>query len=364
MSRRYSIGIDASRSVVEQPTGTELYSRHLIEALLDRAPDLFSFRLYFNQAPASNAGYPNSEIRHMPFPRLWTHLRLSLEVLADTPDLLFVPAHVLPLVHPRRSIVTVHDLGYLFFPDTHPPRQRWYLNQSTRWQARSAAHLIADSQATKRDLVDQYHAAPDRITVAYPGLDPAVKRVDNWAEILQVKAKYGIDGHYVLYLGTLQPRKNLARLIQAYRQTASPLPLVLAGKRGWYYEQLIKQAGSGIRFIGYVDEADKAALLSGATAFVFPSLYEGFGFPVLEAMACGVPVLCSHTTSLPEVAGGAALLVDPLSVDDIAQGLTRIVTDGNLRQDLIQRGYQQARQFTWQTCADEVLRVFERILTR
>jgi glycosyltransferase involved in cell wall biosynthesis len=364
MNAPYCIGLDASRSVADQPTGTELYSRLLIDALLERAPDRFAFRRYFNQPPRFQIRSRNSESRIMPFPRLWTHVRLSWEMMTHAPDLLFVPSHVLPIVHPRRSIVTVHDLGYHAFPETHPAQQRRYLDATTRWHTVTAARVLADSQATKRDLIERYGARPDRITVAYPGLDPGVQRVDDPGEIARVKAKYGIEGAYLLYLGTLQPRKNLSRLIAAYRQSACPWPLVLAGKRGWYYEQLIKEAGQGVRFIGYVDEADKAALLSGAKAFAFPSLYEGFGFPVLEAMACGAPVLCSNTSSLPEVAGDAALQVDPLNVDEIAAGLRRITLDADLRRTLIERGRRQARRFTWPACADVVLGVFEEILKR
>ena len=364
MTARYTIGIDASRSTIEQPTGTELYSRLLIDALLERAPDRFSFRLYFNQPPRFRISNQRSTIRNMPFPRLWTHGRLSLEMTLHPPSVLFVPAHVLPIIQPRRSVVTVHDLGYLHFPETHPLRQRLYLDVTTRWHTRIATHVLADSAATKRDLIARYGAQPDRITVAYPGLDPGVKRVTDPAAIARVKSKYGLEGAYVLYLGTLHPRKNVLRLIKAYRQSGSTWQLVLAGKRGWYYEQLIKQAGSGVRFIGYVDEADKAALLSDAKAFAFPSLYEGFGFPVLEAMACGVPVLCSNTSSLPEVAGEAALQVDPLNVDEIANGLRRITLDDDLRATLIERGYQQAQRFTWPACADVVLSVFEAVLKR
>jgi glycosyltransferase involved in cell wall biosynthesis len=359
------VGIDASRSVSAQPTGTELYSRYLIEALLARAPDRFSFRLYFNQSPQSKFQNRTSEIRVIPFPRLWTHLRLSAEMMQHRPDLLFVPAHVLPIVHPRRSIVTVHDLGYLYFPEAHPPRQRWYLDRSTRWHTRTAEHLLADSAATKRDLVEKYHADPDRITVAYPGLDPSIKRIDDPAAIARVRTKYHLDGDYLLHLGTIQPRKNLQRLIEAYNQLpreATNHPLLLAGKPGWYSDQLLQQANERVKFIGYVDAADKNALLSGATAFVFPSLYEGFGLPVLEALACGVPVLCSHTSSLPEVAGEAAVMVNPLDADDIARGLREITTNDELRQTLIERGYQQAQQFTWQACAEVVLNVFENIL--
>ena len=367
---RFLIGIDASRSVIRQPTGTELYSRYLIEALLDRAPDRYSFRLYFNQPPQSAIGRQSSvvssqqsAIRIMPFPRLWTHLRLSTEMLLHRPDLLFVPAHVLPLIHPRRSVVTVHDLGYVYFPEAHPPRQRWYLDRSTRWHAATAAHLLADSAATRRDLVEKYQAKSDKITVAYPGLDPSVRRVDDPNEIARVKAKYHIDCDYVLYLGTIQPRKNLQRLITAFLQLpTSNFQLLMAGKPGWYSKQLLQYANDRVKFIGYVDAADKNALLSGATAFVFPSLYEGFGFPVLEAMACGVPVLCSNTSSLPEVAGDAAMLINPLEVEDIARGLSEITSNEDLRRKLIELGDQQAKRFTWQACADVALNVFENVL--
>jgi glycosyltransferase involved in cell wall biosynthesis len=374
-SGRILIGIDASRSVSAQPTGTELYSRYLIEALLDRAPDRFSFRLYYNQPPQSAISNQQhlhraadavqvSAFRVLSFPRLWTHLRLSTEMLLHRPDLLFVPAHVLPIVHPRHSVVTVHDLGYLYFPEAHPPRQRWYLDRSTRWHTTTATHLLADSAATKRDLVENYHAHPDRITVAYPGLDPSIKRVDDANEIARVKAKYNVESDYVLYLGTIQPRKNPQRQIEAFCQLPiSNFQLLLAGKPGWYSDQLLQHANDRVKFIGYVDAADKNALLSGATAFVFPSLYEGFGFPVLEAMACGVPVLCSNTSSLPEVAGDAAVLVNPLEVDDIAQGLREITTNEELRRTLVERGYRQAQKFTWQACADVVLNVFESTLS-
>jgi glycosyltransferase involved in cell wall biosynthesis len=360
---RSLIGVDASRSFVPQPTGTELYSRYLIDALLACAPDRYSFRLYFNQPPAHSAfRTPHSTFKSIPFPRLWTHLRLSTEMVLHAPDLLFVPAHVLPIIHPRRSVVTVHDLGYLHFPEAHPPRQRWYLDRSTRWHARTAAHLLADSEATRRDLIERYHARPDRITVAYPGLDLSVRQVDDPDEIARVKAKYHIDGDYLLYLGTIQPRKNLQRLIVAFASCELPHVLVLAGRRGWYADDLLKQANDRVKIIGYVDAADKNALLSGATAFVFPSLYEGFGFPVLEAMACSVPVLCSNTSALPEVAGQAARLVNPLDADDIARGLREVALNENVRGALIRRGQQRAQGFTWQACAKTTLHVFKQVL--
>ena len=362
------IGIDASRAVAAQATGTELYSRHLIRALIDMAPDRH-FRLYFNRPPAQPAFQAgNVESRAIPFPRLWTHLRLAWEVTRHPPDALFVPAHVLPILHPSRSVVTVHDLGYLHFPDTHPATQRLYLDASTRWNSRAARRVIADSQATKADLIRRYGTSAEKIVVAYPGIDPALRRVEDPHHIQDVKTRAGIEGAYLLYIGTLQPRKNLARLIEAYaRSQARGLQLVIAGKQGWLIEDLSGQIAklklaSRVIFPGYVSDADKAALLSGATGLVFPSLYEGFGFPVVEAMACGTPVICSHTSSLPELAGDAALLVDPFDVDAMAAAIDRLVGEAGLRGLLVGRGYAQARKFSWQACARAVLNVLEEVV--
>jgi len=369
------IGIDASRAARALRTGTEAYSLHLVRAMLQVAPQ-HRFRLYSDRdlPPAFSA--PNAEPRVMRFPRLWTHARLSVEILMRPPDVLFVPAHVIPLIHPR-AVVTVHDLGYLAFPQAHPFGARVYLDLSTRWNARVAAHVIADSQATRDDLARHYAVATDKITVAYPGRDESLRRVSDPSVVEGVKRRYGIVGEYLLYLGMLQPRKNLARLIQAFstlyssRSTLhaqpSPPKLVLAGGKGWLYDPIlaeVKRLGleGAVLFPGRVAEEDKAALISGATALVFPSLYEGFGLPVLEAMQCGTPVICSNTSSLPEVAGEAALLVDPLDVDALAQAMRQIVQDADLRQGLIERGYAQAQKFSWQACAARVLSVLEAVI--
>jgi glycosyltransferase involved in cell wall biosynthesis len=365
------IGIDASRAVAEQPTGTEVYSRRVIEAMLAaRAPD-DRYRLYFRQDPPPGL-FPGAERRVIPFPRLWTHGRLAWEVTRHPPDALFVPAHVVPLLHPRRTVVTVHDLGYLHFPASHPQKQRLYLDLSTRWNVRVAAHVIADSDATRRDLEVHYGVPAGRVTVAPPGVDPALEPVREAGRIAAVRDRYGIRGPYFLYLGTLQPRKNLARLIEAYaawRATSSlePAPqLVLAGKRGWLYGPLFERVerlglGEQVLFAGYVAEADKAALLSGALAFLFPSLYEGFGLPVVEAQACGCPVVTSTTSSLPWVAGEAALLVDPGDERAIARAMARLVDEVDLRRRLADRGPANARRFSWPACGRIIAGVIERV---
>ena len=363
------IGIDASRAVAVRPTGTEVYSRRLIQALL-ALESPHQFRLYLRSTGPADP-FPGADLRAIPFPRLWTHARLSWEMLHRPPDALFVPAHVLPLVHPRASLVTVHDLGYLHFPQAHPWRQRLYLDLSTRWNACAAALVLADSEATKADLVARYDTPPEKITVAYPGCDETLAPVRDPAAIETVKARYTISGDYFLYLGTLQPRKNLIRLVEAFAQSPipnpqSPIRLVLAGKQGWLYDELFTQVRrlgleGWVLFPGYVPEEDKAALLSGALAFVFPSLYEGFGLPVLEAQACGCPVITSTTSSLPEVAGDAALLVDPNDTAGIGDAMRRLATDSALRESLIERGLANVRRFSWTACAQAVLSAIERL---
>jgi glycosyltransferase involved in cell wall biosynthesis len=368
------IGIDASRAAIARRTGTETYSLNLIRALIGLGAG-HQFRLYTNGAGGvpgiTEASGTSYDIYNIPFPRLWTHARLSAEMVTRPPDVLFVPSHVLPLVHPKRSVVTVHDLGYRYYPQAHRTRDRLYLDWSTRWNAQQAASVIADSLATKGDLVRAYGVDAAKIQVVYLGRDEAFNRVRDESVLAGARERYGIAGRYLLYVGTLQPRKNLARVIDAFgRLAADPttedIRLVLAGKRGWLYDDLFAQVArlgleGRVLFPGYVENADLPALFSGAAAFVFPSLYEGFGIPVLEAGACGVPVITSNTSSLPEVAGDAALLVDPHDVDAIADAMYRLMTDEALRAELARRGQENVKRFSWEKCARETLAVLEEV---
>jgi glycosyltransferase involved in cell wall biosynthesis len=268
-------------------------------------------------------------------------------------------------------VVTVHDLGYLSYPEAHKPADRRYLDWSTRWNAHEAAAVLADSQATKADLIAAYGARPDKIHVVYLGRDESLKQVTNPLRLAAVRAKYDLAQRYLLYVGTLQPRKNLVRVVQAFgciagRPELADVQLVLAGKKGWLYDSLFEQVSreglsERIVFPGYIPDEDLPALLSAATAFVFPSLYEGFGIPVLEAGRCGLPVITSNTSSLPEVAGDAALLVDPHDVDAIADAMYRIITDRDLAAELTRRGHENVKRFSWEKCARETLAVLESV---
>jgi len=363
------IGIDASRAVSHQRTGTEAYAYFLIRSLITTTQNSeHHLRLYFNQAPPAGLfqELPHVEFCVIPFPRLWTHVRLAYELQRRSPDVFFTPAHVIPFVYRGPSVATVHDLGYHYFPSAHTKSQAAYLQLSTRANGRLARELIADSGITKADLIRFYDTDSGKITVIYPGLDPDLRRVDDEELITRTCEKYGIESPYLLYIGTLQPRKNLNRLVRAFAQSGLPHQLVLGGKVGWQTDSLLTEIASleellreRVLLVGYIAESDKAALLSGADALVYPSLYEGFGFPLLEAQACGTPVLAADSSSLPEISAGSALLVDPLDVDEMSRLMRLIVEDNTLRRDLIDKGYKNSRRFDWQTTAENVLRVLE-----
>ncbi len=354
------IGIDASRATLAKRTCTEAYSLALIRALLAlKAPH--SWELYLRDEPLRDLfGTPQPPpiltIIHQP--RLWTHLGLSQALHRKRPDCLFIPAHVLPLYHPCPSVVTVHDLGYLHFPQSHPFRQRLYLDLSTRFSARFATSLIADSEATRNDLISYYGTPEEKIAVVYPGYDTSLKPIRHPNGRWPVRQKYNLPERFILHVGTLQPRKNLEMLIEAY--DPSQVSLVLAGRRGWLADTIYEKGkAKGVLFLDYVDNEDLAALYSMAVACVAPSLYEGFGFPILEAMACGTAVICSNGGSLPEVAGEAALVLPARDPQAWAEAIRRVVTDENIRRELIMKGYRNTARFSWQKAAQQTLAVIE-----
>ena len=357
------IGIDASRATRAERTGTENYALHLIQALLalDHAN---AYRLYVQQPPPVGLFASQAQVRQIDVPRLWTLLGLSAEMLRAAPDVLFVPAHVLPLVHPRRSVVTVHDLGYHYFPEAHTRAQRAYLAWSTRYAVRHASRLIAVSQATKNDLVRLYGADEQRVDVVHHGVDRA-QGTGHRGQFEQLRARLQLPERYILSIGTIQPRKNYGRLIEAFSSLdwQAGVALVIAGKPGWQAEPIVAQARrAGVILAGHLREDEKVALLAHASVFALPSLYEGFGMPILEAQAAGVPVVTSNTSSCPEVAGGAAeaagaLLVDPLDTRAIAAALKQALADESLRSQLRARANANVARFSWEQCARATLDV-------
>jgi glycosyltransferase involved in cell wall biosynthesis len=368
-------GIDASRAVTRQRTGTEAYAYFLIREIIPLAADRgHRIRLYFNQTPAPDMFPQAAHVESIIIPRarFWTHVRLRQELNSRPPDVFFTPAHVIPIGYRGPSVATIHDLGYEYFPEAHPRRQLAYLRWSTRHNTRAARRVIVDSKATGDDLVRLYKGDLAKINVIYPGIDPEIKQSEDRLQIELALKKYDIRVPYLLYLGTLQPRKNLLRLIEAFVHSGlhrEGVSLVLAGKPGWLAQPILetinelpKPVRDQVILTGYIGETEKNLVLSGATAMVFPSLYEGFGFPVLEAQACGTPVVCSNTSSLPEVAGNGAILVDPTNVSALVEAMRDVIGDDLIRSRLITAGQANTSRFTWDAAAAKVMNVLEKAM--
>ncbi len=364
------IGIDASRALTARRTGTERYSLELINALLDLHSE-HTFRLYVPRTPPIGLFREHAEIVILPGKRLWTHTKLGPHTRRHPPDILFVPSHVLPVWGPKHTVVTVHDLGYEYFPEAHPAGELRYLRWSTKRHARVATRIIADSHVTKDDLVTWYGADPERIRVIYLAPDPNLKPVQDKLKLSLTIAQFGIPGYakYLLHVGAMRPRKNLDRLLEAFaivreRRPEQKLHLMLVGNlasEGYRLREKAKAMGilDYIRFPGYILPHQIATVYSGAAAYVLPSLFEGFGLPALEAQACETPLVCANTSSLPEIAGDGAMYFDPLDVEDMANAIEQVLTDSDLRQSLIARGKENLKRFSWQKTAQETLTVLE-----
>lgn len=360
----------------EQGGGIGRYTRELTAALahLDTQTPYKLFVAGAAQlppAPGANFAWRPTPITPRWLARLWGRARLPLPVETFTGAIKLYHAtdFVLPPTLPgTKTLLTVHDLSFVRVPESAQPSLKRYLDAVVPRSVRRADHILADSQATKDDLTALYGTNPEKITVLLSGVDARFRRVDDPAA---VRAKYGIPPRpYLFAVGTVQPRKNYRRLIQALamlRAGGRDIGLVIAGGRGWLEDPIyaaLRETGMTefVHFIGFADDADLPALYSGAAVCALPSLYEGFGLPVLEAMACGTPVLTSNISSLPEVAGDAALTVTPTDLDAITNGLARLLDDSDLRARLVAQGYAQAARFTWTASATQLITIYKKLL--
>jgi glycosyltransferase involved in cell wall biosynthesis len=380
MTDSYTIGIDYT-AAVHQAAGIGRYVRELTAALVDlphplpRPDDL---RLFV--AGARGASLPptpggaticRSPLSERTHARLWHRLRLPVPVEAWTGrlDLFHATDFALPPTLPRtRTVLTVFDLAFERYPDETMPGMRSYLGRVVPRSVRRADRVIAISEATRADLTELYGTPAAKVEVVPLGVDARFNPRRAPDEEAAVRRKYGLPaGPLVLTVGTLQPRKNHRRLVQAFAQVRGRATLVIAGGVGWAYEgvyEAARQAGLAERvaFTGFVDDADLPALYRAATVFAYPALYEGFGLPALEAMASGVPVMASNTSSLPEVVGEVGLLVDPLDVAGMAAALERLLGDEGLRADLREKGIARAAAFTWARAAESTWGIYRRLL--
>ncbi|HKP51121.1 MAG TPA: glycosyltransferase family 1 protein [Chloroflexia bacterium] len=345
------------------------------------------------QADALFASHPN--FRPVPLPvsvrqmfALWQRLRLPIGVDRFTGrcDVMHSPDFVSPPHRTGADVITVHDLSFLVVPECAEPKLAAFLSRSVPAAVRRADHIIAVSHQTKKDLIRLLSVPPDKITVAHNGIDARFQKAEGRRQKAEVengnpKSKIQnpklshLPDEFILHVGTLEPRKNLKRLVEAYglllakseiRNPKSEIALVLAGRKGWLYEPILEaaervnSAGGRIIFVDYVYDSDLPVLYNMATVFAYPSLYEGFGLPAAEALACGVPTLVSTDGALSEVVGNAAIKVDPRSVEDIASGLEQLLSDDGLRATLSAKGPSQVAPFTWDAAARTVLDVYRR----
>ncbi len=300
----------------------------------------------------------------------WEQLALPVAVRRAVAAVLHATAFVAPLVHVRPTVITIYDVSFALFPQFFRGFNQAYLRAGTRWSARRARRIIAISDCGRRDVHRLYGVPLDRIAVAYPGVDETLSRADP-DRAREFRRAKNLPDKFLLYLGTLEPRKNLPMLVQAFAQLKRECPeavLVLAGSVGWLADEIfaaVEACGvqDSVVLPGYVAAEEKALWYAAATAFAFPSLYEGFGMPPLEAMACGTPVVTSNVASLPEVVGDAGLLLAPDDASGWAAALKRVWTDGAYRLELADRGVRRARQFTWQATSRQIAQAYRDSLT-
>ncbi len=308
---------------------------------------------------------------HRPFARvLWEQLAQGRALRAVGADLAHGPVFVGPLMAPCPVVVTVHDLSFLRYPRLFRPANRLYLRLFTRLSVQRARRVIAVSTYTAEETVRLLGVAREKIRVVYHGVDPVFRPLPP-EEVAAFRARRGLPDRFVLFVGTLEPRKNLVRLIEAFARSCadSGTVLVLAGARGWYDEEIfaaVERLGlsSQVHFPGYIPNDELPLWYNAAEFFAYPSLYEGFGLPVLEAQACGTPVLTSSVSALPEAAGDGALMVNPYHVEAIADGLHRLLTDETIRETLRRRGLEHAARFSWPRTAADTVTVYQETVSR
>lgn len=362
----------------EQGGGIGRYVRELVAALalIDSENSYDLFVSGASQSPflvGKNFRWKLTRVTPEWLARLWYRLSLPLpvEVFVGETSLFHATDFVLPpTLSCTKTVLTVHDLSFVRVPETASPRLRAYLGKVVPLSVGRADHVLSDSQATKDDIVDIYGVEPSKITVLLSGVDSRFVPVSFFP--LTMRSKYGIGDHpYLFTIGTVQPRKNYSRLIRALailRDKGFDLILVIAGGKGWLEDEMYRtlqetRMHDYVKLIGYADEADIPVLYSFAACLVFPSLYEGFGLPVLEAMACGTPVITSNVSSLPEVGGDAVRLIDPLNLDELVYAIEQVLTSEDLRQDMIQRGLKRAKSFTWERSARQLRNVYDMMLS-
>ncbi len=357
------IGIEAERANHEQKTGVEHYAQQLILQFAKDTQNEYILYLrtppqaWFSQLPS------NFKIKVIPFPKFWTQLRISWEMLIHPVDVLFIPASALPLIHPKGSVITIHDTAWVHYPEAFTWFMRNYLHYSTKFACYSAAKIIAVSESTRIDLVKHYKIPADKIVTVPHGYTPSDKNFNELTD--EVRAQ--LPEKYILFLSTIQPRKNLSGLIEAFRELKTEHPelphkLVVVGKPGWKFEQILRTIDENkniVVYLNHVLDNERWAIYHRASLFVHPSVYEGFGMWILEAFDCEVPAAVANNSSMPEVGGDATLYFDPYNKEEMKNTILRVLQNPELGQQLVEKGKERLKLYSWERCGQETLAVLE-----
>lgn len=376
------IGIDCT-AAVHQRAGIGRYTRGIIGALAELGSKHSFVLMVFGSGgePRESGGgladlgsTENFSIKELPLRnRFWTvvwhrlHVPFPADLLTGTVDVFHSPDYLLPPLRLGKKVVTVHDLSFLRYPEGAEPNLRAYLSAAIPRSVREADLVLGDSESTRQDVIELLGVDRDRVEVVYPGVGQAFRVIEDRHHLAMVRELFGLDRPFILNVGTLEPRKNLVTLLDAYaalRGGGLKHRLVVAGGQGWLYDGVFRRAEElslkeDVLFLGYVAEEHLPALYGLADLLVFPSLYEGFGLPPLEAMACGTPVITSDSSSLPEVVGEAGLMVPAQDPDALAEAIATVLGDPGLREDLVRKGLSRASQFTWQAAGEKLLAIYQ-----
>ncbi|MBI2617077.1 glycosyltransferase family 4 protein [Candidatus Gottesmanbacteria bacterium] len=373
-----TIGIDGNEANTKERVGIGQYAYQLLSHLNDLERRRINkptnrYIVYLKNAPSPDLPKISDFWRYKVFgpSKLWTQIALPLELYLsrDKIDVFFSPSHYVPRFSPLPHVMSIMDVSFLFFPELFRKKDLYQLKEWTAYSVKKAVSILTISHFSRNSIIDAYKVSPDRVVVTYPGYDKKSFRKDRLKTKDQDLIKrLGIRGRYILFVGTIQPRKNITKLLDAFEtiQKEHDISLVLVGKKGWLTEPIFEKIGRSplknrIIWLNYVSNSILSVLYRGAQCFVLPSLYEGFGIPAIEAMACGCPVVVSKTTSLPEIVGNAGVLVDPLQSESIAEGLSKVMAERNFRDIMIRRGLEEVKRFDWGQCAKQTLKVLENV---
>lgn len=367
-----TIGIDGNEANVGRRVGIGEYAYELLTEfykLRDKGVTQTKFTIYLKDTPLQDMPKETVWWKYVLVkPRkLWTQIGLPIYLFTHfpRPDVFFTPSHYSPRMSPVPSIISIMDLSYIHFPHLFAKNDLYQLNNWTAYSARNAAKIFTISNASKSDILTVYKKKSQDVYVTHLGIKPTTMQHE--LTKAELEKKFGITGNYILFVGTLQPRKNIARLIEAISLIKEKeVQLVVVGKKGWLYEDILRApekfgVSQRVKFLDFVSDEDLPSLYKHAEVFVLPSLYEGFGLPVLEAMKNGCPVITSNISSLPEAGGDAAVYVDPQSVEDIAEKIDMVLKDEKMRDTMRKKGLEHIKKFSWEKTARETLEILEEV---